>query len=210
MNISEFFSTNKRFAIAFSGGVDSVYLLYEAVRNGADVRAYCVRSAFQPGFETDDAVRMAEQIGCSLKVLDVDVLSDEVITSNPADRCYYCKQRIMGTIREAALADGCDIICDGTNASDDIDDRPGFRALKELGISSPLRECGLTKDMIREASREAGLDTWSKPAYACLATRIKTGEEITAEKLRITEEAEGILYDMGFRDFRVRMRGSDA
>ena len=116
----------------------------------------------------------------------------------------------MSAITEAAGADGYDVVCDGTNASDDIDDRPGFRALKEYGIRSPLRECGLTKDDIRKASRDAGLPTWNKPAYACLATRIQTGERITEEKLRVTEKAEGALHEMGFRDFRVRMRGNDA
>ena len=116
----------------------------------------------------------------------------------------------MSAITEAAGADGYEFICDGTNASDDADDRPGFRALKEYGIRSPLRECGLTKADIRRESKKAGLPTWNKPAYACLATRILTDETITKEKLCITEKAENILYGMGFRDFRVRMRGNNA
>lgn len=210
MEIKEFFEANNRAAIAFSGGVDSVYLLHAAAEAGADVKAYYVKSAFQPGFEFDDAKKLAGLIGCELRVIEADVLSDERITSNTADRCYWCKRRIMSAITEAAGADGYDVVCDGTNASDDIDDRPGFRALKEYGIRSPLRECGLTKDDIRKASRDAGLPTWNKPAYACLATRIQTGERITEEKLRVTEKAEGALHEMGFRDFRVRMRGNDA
>jgi uncharacterized protein len=210
MTIREFFTINNKAAIAYSGGVDSVYLLYSAVRAGADVRAYYVRSAFQPDFEFEDAKKLAEITGCDLCVIEVDVLSDEKVASNPPDRCYYCKQHIMGAITEAAKADGYSFICDGTNASDDVDDRPGFRALGEFGIRSPLRECGLTKAVIREASRQAGLPTWNKPAYACLATRVLAGEPITAEKLRVTEKAEGILHDMGFRDFRVRMRDSGA
>lgn len=210
MQLEGFFETNNRIAVAFSGGVDSTYLLYAAVKAGADVKAYCVRSAFQPGFEFEEAKELAERIGCKIEVIDVDVLSDGKVTENPPDRCYYCKTRIMTAIKESAEADGYDIVCDGTNASDDADDRPGFRALKELGIQSPLRECGLTKTEIRRLSRNAGLPTWDKPAYACLATRIKTGEEITAEKLRITEEAEEILRGMGFIDFRVRMRGNNA
>lgn len=210
MKLEDFFRTNHRIAIAYSGGVDSVYLIYAAVNAGADVRAYCVRSAFQPGFETDDAERLAEQIGCSLSFIDVDVLSDEKVVSNPGNRCYYCKQHIMGAITEAAKADGFEVVCDGTNASDDSDDRPGFKALGEFGIKSPLRECGLTKTDIRRLSREAGLPTWDKPAYACLATRIAHGETITAEKLRITEKAEELLHNMGFTDFRVRMRGNSA
>ena len=210
MTIDEYFAVNRKTAIAFSGGVDSAYLLYAAAKAGADVKAYYVKSAFQPEFEFRDAVKLAEMIGCGLQVIDVDVLSDEKVTSNPQDRCYYCKQRIMSAIMQAAGNDGYDILCDGTNASDDADDRPGFKALGEYGIKSPLRECGLTKEDIRKASREAGLPTWNKPAYACLATRILTGEMITGEKLLVTEKAESILYDMGFRDFRVRMRGKNA
>ena len=210
MTIEEYFEINNKVAIAFSGGVDSAYLLYAAAKAGAEVKAYYVRSAFQPEFEFEDAKRIADMIGCRLMVIEADVLSDEKVASNPENRCYYCKQHIMSAITDAAAADGFDIICDGTNASDDADDRPGFKALGEYGIRSPLRECGLTKADIRKASREAGLPTWNKPAYACLATRIRTGEVITEEKLEITERAEGILYDMGFRDFRVRMRGKDA
>ena len=210
MTIEEYFEINNKVAIAFSGGVDSAYLLYAAAKAGAEVKAYYVRSAFQPEFEFEDAKRIADMIGCRLMVIEADVLSDEKVASNPENRCYYCKQHIMSAITDAAAADGFNIICDGTNASDDADDRPGFKALGEYGIRSPLRECGLTKADIRKASREAGLPTWNKPAYACLATRIRTGEVITEEKLEITERAEGILYDMGFRDFRVRMRGNDA
>ncbi len=210
MTIQEFFEVNKKIAIAFSGGVDSAYLLYAAVKAGADVKAYYVKSVFQPGFEFRDAKELAELIGCDLSVIEADVLSDETVAANPPDRCYYCKQHIMGAITEAAKADGYDTVCDGTNASDDADDRPGFKALAEYGIKSPLRECGLTKEDIRKASKEAGLPTWNKPAYACLATRILTGERITAEKLGTTEKAESIIYGMGFRDFRVRMRGSRA
>lgn len=210
MTIQDFFKKNKKIALAFSGGTDSAYLLWEAVRCGADVKAYYVKSALQPGFETRDAKELAEKLGCGFEILEVDVLSDPAVTSNPPDRCYHCKKRIMGTIIAAAKADGYEMLCDGTNASDDISDRPGYKALQELGIRSPLRECGITKSVVRERSREAGLATWSKPAYACLATRIKTGEAITAEKLAITEKAEGALFDMGYSDFRVRMRGDAA
>ena len=210
MTIEEYFAVNKKAAVAFSGGVDSAYLLYAAVRAGADVKAYYVKSVFQPEFEFEDAIRLADQIGCELSVIEADVLSDERVKANPKDRCYYCKQHIMSAITETAKVDGYNAVCDGTNASDDADDRPGFKALGEYGIKSPLRECGLTKEDIRKAAREAGLPTWNKPAYACLATRIHTGEEITAEKLNITEKAESLMHDMGFIDFRVRMRGENA
>ena len=208
--LKEFFAVNEKIAVAFSGGVDSAYLLYAAVKAGTDVKAYYVKSVFQPAFEFEDAKKLADQISCALKVINVDILSDERVRSNPSDRCYYCKQHIMSAITEAAKADGYELVCDGTNASDDADDRPGFRALGEYGIRSPLRECGLTKADIRKASREAGLPTWDKPAYACLATRILTGEMITEKKLDVTEKAESILYNKGFRDFRVRMRGENA
>ena len=143
MTIEEYFEINNKVAIAFSGGVDSAYLLYAAAKAGAEVKAYYVRSAFQPEFEFEDAKRMADMIGCRLMVIEADVLSDEKVASNPENRCYYCKQHIMSAITDAAAADGFDIICDGTNASDDADDRPGFKALGEYGIRSPLRE--LTK-----------------------------------------------------------------
>ena len=111
---------------------------------------------------------------------------------------------------EAAQADGYSLLLDGTNASDDADDRPGMQALMELSVRSPLRECGLTKAQIRDFSKEAGLFTWDKPAYACLATRIQTGMAIAEKDLEITEYAESTLAAMGFRDFRVRKTGESA
>lgn len=207
MTLKEFFEQNPKAAIAFSGGVDSSYLLSEAVKLGADVKAYCVHSEFQPAFELGDARRAAEQAGAELEIIELSVLGEDAITLNPEDRCYHCKRRIMGAIKEAAFADGYELTLDGTNASDDADDRPGMRALKEFNIKSPLRECGITKDEVRKGAKEAGLDVWDKPAYACLATRVPTGEEITEAKLRSTEKAESIMFDMGFRNFRVRWRG---
>lgn len=204
MDLKEFFRQNPKAAIAFSGGVDSSYLLYAALQCGADVHAYYVKAAFQPQFELDDAERLAREIHAPMTVLRADVLQDETVTANPANRCYYCKKVVFSSIAQAALADGYTVLLDGTNASDDAGDRPGMRALQELRVLSPLRLCGLTKPEIRRLSKEAGLFTWDKPAYACLATRIPTGEKITAEKLSATESAEGALFDMGFTDFRVR------
>lgn len=210
MELTAFFRDNTRAALAFSGGVDSAYLLYAAVECGAAVRAYYVKSPFQPQFELEDALRMAEYLHADMKVLEADVLSDPVVAANPADRCYFCKKHIFSTIAAAARADGFPVLMDGTNASDDAGDRPGMRALRELSVRSPLRECGLTKAEIRRLSKEAGLFTWNKPAYACLATRIPTGEPITREKLENTEAAEDLLFSLGFTDFRVRMMGSSA
>ena len=205
MTLTEFFHENPKAAIAFSGGVDSAYLLYAALQSGADVRAYYVKSAFQPQFELDDARRLAETLSADMRVLDVDILADETVAANPPDRCYHCKRRIFSALASAAAADGYTLLLDGTNASDDAGDRPGMRALRELSVRSPLRECGLTKPEIRRFSREAGLFTWDKPAYACLATRVPAGERLTAEKLENTERAEDFLFSLGFTDFRVRL-----
>lgn len=210
MTLEAFFKENPKTALAFSGGVDSSYLLCAAIQAGAEVRAYYVKTAFQPEFEYEDAMRLAKQLGAEVTVLRLDALCDPQVAANPANRCYYCKQNIFGSIWRAARADGFSVLLDGTNASDQADDRPGMKALRELKVRSPLREAGLTKAIIREKSRLAGLFTWDKPAYACLATRIPTGETITEEKLTRTEWAESYLMGLGFSDLRVRLLGSCA
>ena len=210
MTIKEFFKQNPSVAIAYSGGVDSAFLLYGAIKYADKVQAYYVKSEFQPQFELNDATRLASELGADMKVLRLNVLSAPNVSANPADRCYYCKQAIFSAIKAAAVEDGFTVLLDGTNASDDAGDRPGMRALAELSVLSPLRECGLTKSQIRQLSKEAGLFTWDKPAYACLATRIPTGEEITADKLSATEIAEDYLFSLGFSDFRVRSREGHA
>jgi uncharacterized protein len=210
MNLSAFFKENPKAAVAFSGGVDSAYLLHAARAAGADVRAYYVKSAFQPRFELEDAKRLCGELDIDLTIIEADVLGDRAVRENPADRCYHCKKIIFTTIMESAAADGYKLLLDGTNASDEEGERPGMRALKELSVRSPLRECGLSKEEIRKCSREAGLFTWEKPAYACLATRIPVEEEITAKKLKSTEAAEDFLFSLGFTDFRVRRFGEAA
>lgn len=210
MTLQEFFKSQSKAALAFSGGVDSAYLLYAAMRYGSDIGVYFVKSAFQPQFELEDAQRLAKELGAHLQVIRLDVLADADVVANPANRCYYCKKRIFSAIAQAAKQDGYSVIMDGTNASDDAGDRPGMRALQELSVHSPLRECGLTKDEIRQLSKEAGLFTWNKPAYACLATRIPTGCAITREALEKTEKAEAYLASLGFTDFRIRMMGDAA
>ena len=203
--LSAFFASNPRVALAFSGGTDSAYLLYAARTCGCEVRAYCVQSAFQPAFELEDARHLAESVGAKMEVISVDVLADHTIVANPADRCYHCKRALFTALFERARSDGFDVLIDGTNASDDANDRPGMLALKQLGVLSPLRLCGITKAEVREYSRGAGLFTWSKPAYACLATRVPTGEPITAELLARVEAAELALFKLGFSDLRVRI-----
>ena len=204
MTLLAFFKENPKAALGFSGGVDSSYLLYAGVQAGADIHPYYIKTAFQPQFELDDAERLCAQLGVPLTVLELDVLKNEAVTANPPDRCYHCKTALFGALSVQALADGYTLLLDGTNASDDAGDRPGMRALKELHVCSPLRECGLTKAEIRRLSREAGLFTWDKPAYACLATRIPSGDAITVEKLLATERAEAFLFSLGLTDFRVR------
>jgi TIGR00268 family protein len=210
MKLKEFFENNPRVALGFSGGVDSSYLLYAALKYGAEVGAYFVKTQFQPQFELDDARRLAEELGAELKVLEHDALCHEEVVKNPENRCYYCKCAIFGMIAARAAADGFPLLVDGTNASDQEDDRPGMQALRELEVRSPLRECGITKPELRRLSKDAGLFTWNKPAYACLATRIPTGEEITAEKLQLVEKSEDALFKLGFSDLRVRLRGKNA
>ncbi len=205
-----FFEKNPKVALAFSGGVDSSYLLYAAVDAGVDVKAYYAKTDFQPEFELADAKRLASELGAKMEIIYLDVLADPVVEANPADRCYYCKKHIFRALIEHAKKDDYEVIMDGTNASDNLGDRPGVRALREYGVRSPLRDCGLTKADIRVLSKEAGLFTWDKPAYACLATRIQTDQKILYKTLKAVETCEGLMMDLGFRDFRVRVRGKNA
>ena len=202
MTLSRFFRENPRAALGFSGGVDSAYLLYAALTAGAQVKAYYVKSPFQPRFELEDARRLAEELGADWEVLEGDPLADPRWRRILPTGAIF-KRMIFGRIAEAARRDGF-LLLDGTNASDDDGDRPGIRALRELSVRSPLRECGLTKGRIRELSREAKLFTWDKPAYACLATRIPTGTALTLPLLERTERGEDALTALGFRNFRVR------
>lgn len=203
--LEAFFAEHHRLALAFSGGVDSAYLLYAARACGCDVRAYFVQSAFQPGFEREDARRLAAALGAEVRFIPVNPLSDDAVRANPADRCYHCKWLIFSALIEAARRDGYDTVVDGTNASDDAGDRPGMRALNEMKVLSPLRLCGIAKDQVRAHSREAGLFTWDKPAYACLATRVPAGTPLSEDLLRRIEASEAALFGLGFSDFRCRV-----
>lgn len=207
MTLGDFFETNPSVALAFSGGVDSAYLLYAAKQAGARVKAYFVSTVFQPGFEFEDAQRLVAELGAEFEVIGADPLGNPDIAKNSKDRCYHCKKCIFHAIADKSETDGLELIVDGSNASDDEGDRPGMRAIRELGVRSPLRECGLTKDEIRRLSREAGLFTWNKPAYACLATRIPVGTRITRGDLEKIEKAESFLGSLGLTDFRARLYG---
>ena len=205
MTLQEFFTEHPKAALGFSGGVDSSYLLYAGIKAGADIRPYFIKTAFQPEFELEDAKRLCAQLGAELYIIELDALANPDVVKNPPNRCYYCKTGLFGTLQQRAKADGYTVLLDGTNASDDAGDRPGMKALTEMSVLSPLRLCGLTKAQIREVSREAGLFTWDKPAYACLATRVPTGEAITEALLARVEGAEQVLFSLGFTDFRVRV-----
>lgn len=209
MQIRDFFRENPRCAVAFSGGVDSAWLLHEAAAYGEKTAAYFVKTQFQPAFELEDAQDAAQRLDVPLTVLGLDVLALPEVASNPPDRCYHCKRAIFTSLLEAAEADGFPQVVDGSNASDDAGGRPGMRALRELGVRSPLRECGVTKAEVRRLAREAGLPVWDKPSYACLATRVPTGTAITAADLGRVERGERLLMEMGFSGLRLRLRGED-
>lgn len=208
--LEEFFGSYPKCALAFSGGTDSALLLYEARKCGADVRAYFVRGPFQPAFELEDARRLAGELGTGLSVIESDVLALPEVADNGPERCYHCKRAIFTLIFERAAEDGYFTVIDGTNASDAESERPGMRALSELGVLSPLRLCGITKAEVRALSRAAGLFTAGKPSYACLATRVPTGTRITREALKKAERAEAALREFGFSDLRVRLDGENA
>ena len=189
--LGAFFARTPRFAVAFSGGTDSAFLLAAARAAGCEVAAYMVNTAFQPAFELEDAHAVAERLGVKLHVIEADVLAQPAICVNPPDRCYVCKRFIFGHVGEAARADGFEVLVDGTNASDDPARRPGFRARAEAGVVSPLRRAALTKAEVRAASRalaeRAGLVASAyladKPRFACLAVHVPVGEPITRASL---------------------------
>lgn len=208
MTLQEFFASAPKCALGFSGGIDSAYLLYAAHDLSVDIQPYFVKTEFQPQFELDAAQRFCESLGMSLNIISLDVLSKTEIAANPENRCYHCKKTLFTALLAQAEKDGCGLVIDGTNISDDYDERPGMRALAELGVRSPLRECGLTKTEIIQLSKEAGLP--QKPSYSCLATRIPRGRQITQELLSRVEAAENAIFKLGFSDFRVRVRGESA
>ena len=198
-------------AIAFSGGVDSTFLLktaYDAL--GDDVLAVIGKTVSVPNREYLEAVSFCRSLGVKHSVIGIDQMSVKGFTDNPPERCYLCKKALFTAFLKEAASRGFDCVAEGSNMDDLSDYRPGLKALQELGIISPLREAGLAKAEIRALSRELDLLTWNKPALACLATRIPCGEEITEEKLRMIEQAEECLFDLGFTQVRVRHHGEIA
>lgn len=198
-------------AVAFSGGVDSALLLKAAADALGDrVLAVTISSCFFPGRELAAAKRFCDHHQIRQIVCPVDVLNIEGVRSNPADRCYLCKRGVFEQIKKTANDYHLDAVAEGSNM-DDLDDyRPGMRAVKELGVCSPLQYAGLYKQEIRALSEALGLETWDKPSLACLATRFVYGETLSEEKLRMAELAEEFLLELGFHQVRVRVHGSMA
>lgn len=197
-----------KLAVAFSGGVDSSFLLKAAHDVLGDrVLAVTADSVFIPRAEIHEARDFCQIQGIRQRIVRIDVLSVAGVKDNPADRCYHCKRGIFERMLSAAADDGIAVVAEGSNVDDEGDYRPGMRAIQELSVRSPLKEAGLNKAEIRELSRRLGLNTWDKPSMACLASRVPYGEELNCEKLRRVEQAEESLHGLGIVQCRVRCHG---
>ncbi|MDP4091804.1 MAG: ATP-dependent sacrificial sulfur transferase LarE [Bacillota bacterium] len=198
-------------AVAFSGGVDSTFLLKAAHEVlGDNVIAVTARSSTYPEREFKEAVAFIKELGIRHFVIISEELDIEGFSGNPVDRCYYCKKELFTKICKIAEENNIKYIADGSNIDDEGDYRPGMQAVKELRIVSPLRKACLTKEDIRILSKEMGLPTWDKQSFACLASRIPYGQDITREKLEMIDKAEQYLLDAGFKNIRVRHHGEVA
>ncbi|VAX19765.1 ATP-utilizing enzyme of the PP-loop superfamily [hydrothermal vent metagenome] len=204
----------KSVIVAFSGGVDSSFLLkvcHDTLKKaGGKTVAVTGNSASYPASELADAKRLAQEIGAEHMIIDTDELKNESYSKNPPDRCYHCKTELFKKLASIAKIRGITAIFDGTNADDLADHRPGSRARDEKGVISPLQEARLTKDEIRTLSKKMGLFTWNKPAFACLASRMPYGSSITTENLKMVETAEDAIRKLGFAQVRVRHHGEVA
>lgn len=197
--------------VAFSGGVDSTFVLRIAHEElGADVLALTTTSASMPARELSEARRLAAEMGARHTVVSTDEVAIDDYAKNPINRCYFCKDNLYKICHEHAARENVDIILDGVNADDLGDFRPGLDAASEQRVRHPLVEADLHKDEIRTISATLGLPTWDKPASPCLASRFAYGTSITHEKLGRVERAEEVLWDLGFREFRVRFEEDTA
>lgn len=206
--LKEYLGRLKKVLIAYSGGVDSTFLLkvaHDVLGDGAV--AVTVQSCLFPGREFEEAESFCRKEGIRHLICRADEMQIPGFSGNPKDRCYLCKKDLFGKIGRIAAENQITYIAEGSNVDDMGDYRPGLRAVAELGILSPLREAGLTKAKIRYLSGKLGLATWDKPSFACLASRFVYGETITKEKLAMVEQAEQVLLDLGFRQMRVRIHG---
>ena len=198
------FSSADSILVAFSGGVDSTFLLYVLSKySDAKVAAVTIKTAYIPQWEVDEAAEFCRSMNIDHAILELAL--DNSLLFNPPDRCYRCKSILFDRIKKYALQKGFNIIVDGSNADDTKDYRPGMKALRELDVRSPLLENGFTKKEIRKHLRNFGLEIWDKPAYACLLTRIPYNTGITAGKLGLIEKAELFMHKLGFPGARVRL-----
>lgn len=201
----------EKVVIAFSGGVDSSFLLKVAHEVlGENVLAVTAKSSTYPEREFNEAVEFVTDYGIPHRIIVSEELEVEGFSDNPLNRCYLCKHEMFNKIRQIAKDEGYKSIAEGSNKDDLGDYRPGMQAISELGIASPLKDAGLSKNDIRLLSKELGLKTWDKPSFACLSSRFPYGEKITAQKLHMVDKAEQFLIDLGFRQIRVRHHGSVA
>ncbi len=198
-------------AVAFSGGVDSTFLLWVARETLGDrAVAVTVRTESVPKRELDEAEAFCRERAIDREVVPFRVLDIPGFSCNPKDRCYLCKRELFRTLLERAAQQGLAVVAEGSNRDDEGDYRPGMRALGELGVKSPLREAGLTKAEIRALSREMGLPTWDKPSCACLASRFPYGQTIDEKGLAMVDRSEQFLLALGLRQVRVRVHGDVA
>lgn len=197
--------------IAFSGGVDSAYLAYVAADElGSRALAVTGESPSYPDFQRQDALEIVRQFAIPHEFIITDEINDPNYQANPANRCYFCKHELFDKLAELASSRGFEVVCDGNNADDVGDYRPGRQAAKELSVRSPLIEAGLTKTDIRLLAKRAGMPVWDRPASACLSSRIPYGSPVTIEKLSIIERGEARLRSLGFQQMRVRHHGDIA
>ncbi len=203
-------SSYSKVAVAFSGGVDSTFLLYAAKSAlSGKVIAITARSPVFPKRETTEAGEYCQMLGITHFIVDIDELTIEGFSDNPTNRCYICKKSLFECFQKKAVEEGFEVLVEGSNKDDEGDYRPGLMAIKELGIKSPLREADLYKEEIRILSEHFDLPTWDKPSFACLASRFPYGEKISSEKLAMVEKSEQLLLELGFKQFRVRIQGND-
>lgn len=196
-------------AVAFSGGVDSTFLLAAALEElgASSALAVTVSSPMAPSFEMRRAGWFCEDAGVRQIVVEANPLDLEAVRENSVERCYHCKRHIFSLAAAAAKAEGFGVLADGSNADDDADFRPGARARDELGVESPLRDARMTKADIRALSREMGLPSWDAPSCACLATRVPYGTPLDADELARVDRAEDFLRSLDFEQVRVRAHG---